>query len=128
MHSTSVLHSELIFWSFIINSAQLINLSMYKNIQAAEALNWCSVLKVIYEDYYCAILKCSYCAPQKIMILYHLHINYSSMKFKLNSYRHSVYLSTIFLKVAHHYYKITINTTVFSLTVPDLETALNDYN
>ena len=50
------------------------------------------------------------------------------MKSKLDSYRHSVYLSTIFLKVAHHYYEITVDTTVFSLTVPDLKTALNDYN
>ena len=32
MHSTSILHSELISWSFIIDSAQLFNLSMYKDI------------------------------------------------------------------------------------------------
>ena len=101
---------------------------MYKNMQATEALSWCFALKVIYEDYHCAILECSYCAPQKVIILHHLHINHSSMKFKLNLYRHSVYLSTIFLEVAHYYYKIIINTTASSLTVPDLETALNNYN
>ena len=62
MHLTSVLHSELTFWYFIINCAQLIDLSMYKNIQAAETLSWYSALKVIYEDYHCAIFECSYCA------------------------------------------------------------------
>ena len=101
---------------------------MYKNIWATEALSWCSALKVIYEDYCCVILECSYCAPQKVMILHHLCINHSSMKSKLDSYRHSVYLLTIFLEVACHYYKITVDATVFSLTVPDLKTALNEYN